>query len=286
MVIGIYTYASTSASYQTLHALLDALQSRGLQVLLQQQLADIARRPQLATDEQALFAQSEMLLVLGGDGTLLGAARKAAEAGLPILGVNMGRLGFLSEIEFEELGGALDQVLSGDYTIEKRMMLSCYIDEVYKGIALNDVVISRNSISRIITVGVAINDQPVNAYRADGLIVATPTGSTAYSLSAGGPILSPALECLLISPICPHTLHSRSVVVGPKEEITLTISDPRDETILTLDGQMAFPLRNGMRVKVRRARAYARFVRLNRKNFYHVLNHKLSDWNGDSDSAQ
>lgn len=190
------------------------LEERNIQVYFDERIsAELAVIKDNYCNEH-IFKHSDIIIVLGGDGTLLNVARQASCNGVPLFGINMGHLGFLTETEVDEMYTSLEKLIAGDYSIERRMMLEAFIrndDEPTKDfIALNDIVVAKGNFSRLITYSIFINDNFVDVYSGDGIIVSSPTGSTAYSLSAGGPIVAPDVEVLLITPVCPHTLHSRS----------------------------------------------------------------------------
>ena len=221
----------------------------------------------------------DLYVVIGGDGTLLSVVRTMGSRPRPILGVNLGGLGFLTETGREELPEVLRQVLAGRYTLERRMRLQ--VDLVRSGrsllrqTVLNDVVINKSALARIVDLALTIDRQFVTVCRADGLIVSTPTGSTAYSLSAGGPLIHPALEALLIAPICPHTLTMRPLVLPPGSRVEIALKTGDSEVYLTLDGQIGHPLRAGDTIRVHRSQAPALMVRSERKSYFDVLRHKL-----------
>ena len=221
---------------------------------------------------------AEGIVSIGGDGTLLRACQVGAIHGLPILGVNVGHLGFLAEIELEQLDASCRRLAAGEYTLESRMMLEarCRGDA---HLALNDVVLSRGGYARLITVDAYVGDDLIGRYAADGLIVASPTGSTGYSLSAGGPIISPELECMLLAPICAHSLQHRPVVISVQREIALQL--PGDETRqvqLSIDGQTVSQLAPDDRVTVRRSDRTAQFIRFAPRNYFQLISRKLSEW--------
>ena len=240
-----------------------------------------ADRPTWSREE--LPAQCDLVVVLGGDGTLIGMAGRVANAGadIPILGVNFGSLGFLTEITLPELFPALEAVLAGRAQIESRMMLR---SQTLRGgtrysdrLALNDVVINRGALSRIIDLAVEIGDQPVMRVRADGLIIASPTGSTAYNLAAGGPIVHPAVDAVLLTPIAPHMLTNRPIVVPAASEIRIqpAIGASNDELFVTLDGQSGHDLQGGDTIIVTRADRPVRLVRASTRTYFDVLREKL-----------
>jgi NAD+ kinase len=238
-------------------------------------------RPTCSRDD--LPNHCDLVVVLGGDGTLIGMAGRVANAGadIPILGVNFGSLGFLTEITLPELFASLESVLDGSARIESRLMLRAQTlrgETVYSDrLALNDVVITKGALSRIIDLAVAIADQPVMRVRADGLIIATPTGSTAYNLASGGPIVHPAVDAVLLTPIAPHMLTNRPIVVPAAAEIRVRPAEgaSNDELFLTLDGQTGHPLQDEDVVLVQRASRSVRLVRAATRTYFDVLREKL-----------
>lgn len=223
---------------------------------------------------------SDLVIAIGGDGTIIHTAKYAAVLNKAILGVNCGRVGFVANLEPTELS-LLSNLFSGNYTLDNRMMLevtiSCHGNEE-KLYALNDVTISRGSLSRMVELNVILDDELINSYRADGLIFSTPTGSTAYSLSAGGPVIEPHMKCILLTPICPHSLFSRSVLFSDDSEIKILPHDNCDEQIyVTVDGTHSFKIESNDNVTVKKSPISANFIKLNNKNFYRILNDKLNE---------
>jgi NAD+ kinase len=220
----------------------------------------------------------DLVVVLGGDGTLLSVAR-ALEREAPILGVNLGTLGFLTDVGRAELYPALVDLLAGNYRVEDRALLDVRLErttgEVASWRVLNDAVITKSALARIVELTYRIDGKLLAACRSDGLIISTPTGSTAYNLSAGGPILEPHLPVVVLTPICPHTLTLRPVVVADSSVIEVTLETPREEVFLTLDGQEGAPLDRGDRVLVRRSEARVRLVKTAGHSFFDGLRHKL-----------
>jgi NAD+ kinase len=225
-----------------------------------------------------LAREADLIVVLGGDGTLLSVARRAHPR-VPILGINMGELGFLTEVAEAEAMHMLRRVLSGAYDVDRRMTLAATLERGRRARqrfrALNDVVVSNGALARIVRCSVSVDGLPFTAYRADGLIVATPTGSTAYSLSVGGPIIEPTIEALLVSPISPHTLSNRPVVLRPQAVVRIEIGAGQQDVILTVDGQESTPLAGGDVVVVRRGREPVSLVRSPDRTHYDVLRSKL-----------
>jgi NAD+ kinase len=221
----------------------------------------------------------DLVIVLGGDGTLLKAARLYGHQEAPVLGVNLGGLGFLTEISLDELRLLMDRILQGDYQVENRMVLTAGIfreGEVHPVIPfLNDVVINKGAVARIIDLETSIGGQFLTSYRGDGLIVATPTGSTAYNLSAGGPILHPALKTILLTPICPFTLTNRPIILQDDAVIDIRLGTKASEVWLTFDGQVGYPLNAGDLVRVQKTVKSIRLIKTPFKNYFEILRTKL-----------
>jgi len=251
------------------------LRRRRIKVLLD---VDARMKGAPALAKAALARHCDLIVVLGGDGTLLSIARHA-DARTPILGVNMGELGFLTEVVEAEALRMLGRVLAGDYELDRRMTLNASLEHggrtVRKFRVLNDVVISNGSLARIVEFSVLVDDQPLASYRADGLIVATPTGSTAYSLSAGGPVVEPTVQALLVSPISPHTLSNRPVVLRPEAVVRIVVAEKEKDAILTIDGQETMALAGHDVIVVRRGRSAVSLVRSPDRTYYDVLRSKL-----------
>lgn len=220
----------------------------------------------------------DMALSIGGDGTLLGVCRRFREQGIPVCGINLGTLGFLADIEPKELELRLGKILIGEYFIENRLLLSGYVrnelGEKFLGNAINDVVISKGGSARMLNLSVSVNQTHLMTYKADGLIVSSPTGSTAYSLSAGGPILNPTIRALILTPICAHTFQMRPLVVSEDDEIRISVSSAHD-LVLTLDGQESFKVRPTDEIIVRKSSKTAQIVKFADKNYYEILKAKM-----------
>jgi NAD+ kinase len=252
------------------------LEARGLEVVLDAQAAGWAGRPAVARSD--LAAKVELVIVLGGDGTLLAVARAIADRDVPILGVNLGTLGFLAETASGELYDALEEVLAGRFRVEARMRLEVSAsrgeERLGRYLALNDAVISKTALSRMIDLETRADGVEVTTYHADGLIVATPTGSSAYSLSAGGPLLLPELEAIVLTPICPHTLTQRPLVLPETCAVEVRVASG-GEVHLTVDGQVGCQLAEGDRVGVRRADHPVRLLVPPGRNRFEVMRRKL-----------
>lgn len=226
-----------------------------------------------------MLSKVELLIILGGDGTILRAARLMGKHQIPMLGIRFGRLGFLAELSGDTYEEELRDILSGNYRIDERMVLETHVstyDESYY--ALNDIVLLRSATSRLLTAEVFVDDEYMNTFRSDGIIVASPTGSTAYSLSAGGPIVTPGMNAFIINPICPHMLSNRPMVVSGNREIHIRFKELSDGCIVSFDGQQDTPVEPDTLINVRRAEHKVFLVRTKNSNFYSVLRNKLN-WN-------
>ena len=228
---------------------------------------------------QAIPPLVDMVVVLGGDGTLLSVARLIGDLRTPILGVNLGSLGFLTEITRSELFPMLEQVVKGDFTVSKRMRLLAIIRREGKEVAryrvLNDVVINKGALARIIDMETWVDDDYLTTFKADGLIVSTPTGSTGYNLAAGGPIIYPGNHCHVISPICAHTLTNRPIVVSDEATIRIEVKSPDEDVVFTADGQEGMPLQGGDVVELRKSNHSTRLIKSPSKDYFQVLRTKL-----------
>ena len=229
--------------------------------------------------QHELAASADLMLVLGGDGTMIATARMIGDREVPVLGINYGGLGYLAEFRIEELYHALESILSGNFRLDKRVMLDIELRRgdasVTRNRVLNDVVINKSALARIIEIEAYLNSQFVNSFRADGLIVSTPTGSTAYNLSAGGPVIFPSMNAVVITPICPFTLSNRPIVVPDDAEIELLLKTDKEEVALTLDGQVGFPLEVADRVVIRKSRTAFNLIQPMNRNYFDVLRDKL-----------
>ncbi|MBX9230419.1 NAD(+)/NADH kinase [Coprococcus catus] len=228
-------------------------------------------------------ADIECVIVLGGDGTLLQAAREMLDRHIPLLGINLGTLGFLTSAEKSELPRCLDSVLDDSCSIDERMMLRGSVyhgqEKIQTNIALNDVIITRAGFSRLVELKIYVNGELLSIYNADGIIVSTPTGSTGYSLSAGGPIIFPQTDVMVITPICPHSLQARSLVVSGEDRIMIEIGrrrkTQREEAMVTFDGRSAQELETGDRIEIYKAQETTQLIRLKGRSFYQVLQNKI-----------
>lgn len=259
--------------------LISWLEERGCLALVDPHLAKHIGTYNGLTPEE-IRDQAELVVVLGGDGTLISVARLFCGKNVPILGVNLGSLGFLTEITVEELYPRLERCLQGDPRVSERMMLEVTLHREGKAIekchVLNDMVINKGALARIVDLETKVNRHFLTTYKGDGLIISTPTGSTGYSMAAGGPIIHPLMSCIVITPICPHTLTNRPIVITDDSIICVTVTSSFDENVyLTLDGQVGFELREGDSVEVRRALKTTALVMSRSKDYFEILRTKL-----------
>lgn len=235
------------------------------------------------TDTTDVSKDTECAIVLGGDGTIIQAAHDLSGKNIPILGINLGTLGFLAEIEVNNICNALDCLFENKYSVESRMMLDGRINsnnkEMYSGSALNDIVVTRSGFSRIICVSVYVNGEYVDRYRGDGVIISTPTGSTGYSLSSGGPVVKPVSKVIIITPICPHSLNARSIVVSSEDHITIKIDKSKktqeEEAIATFDGRQAILLHAEDVIDIFKSAEETKLVKINNTSFFGILRTKI-----------
>lgn len=256
------------------------LAAKGIRVVFPIDSAELLGKPEAGLQEAQLVEQTDLFISLGGDGTLLLSARIAGDSEKPILGVNLGQFGFLVAVEPEFVYDSLEKVLVGDFLYDHRMVLKSTVfrngEPVNVGYGLNDVVITKAGFSRMIRLETFVAQDFVNNYPADGIIISSPTGSTGYSLSAGGPIVSPKLDLIIITPICPHTLYSRPLIIPPDEQVKVTLEAADCEVVLTIDGQLGFLLKMGDQVLVERAPYRSTLIKFPGRTFYDVVRNKLN----------
>ncbi|MDI6704315.1 MAG: NAD(+)/NADH kinase [bacterium] len=279
--IGLVVNLNREGAEETTQDLIDWLKRRDVCVWVEEDVARVINRMDVGCNTTDLSKKVDLIVALGGDGTLLRVVRLLKGKDLPILGVNLGSLGFITEIKREELYGVLQNILSGQYELEERMPLEARVvrdgEEIVSFCALNDVVIT--SIPRVITMDVSINEEYVGTYISDGMIVATPTGSTGYSLSAGGPIVNPLTEVLILTPICPHALAIRPMVISKSEYVCIILRSSPEGTILTADGQQRYTIIKGDKILVSKASFMVKLIKSTHRSFYEVLRERLK-WEG------
>lgn len=264
------------------------LESKGIQVYIPREAYQHLNIP-VNKPLKEVLDKIGIVISLGGDGTLLRVAREVSHKGIPILGVNFGHLGFLTELEIPELFIGLNKIIRNNYYIENRMMLKAWLESPNLNqnfYALNDIVITKGSFARLIMLETYVNDEYVETYPADGLIISTPTGSTAYSLAAGGPIVNPNLDLLLITPICPHSLYARSLVVSESDKVKVKIIADHKDIMLTVDGQQGFRLEPEDEINIGKANFNTKLIRLKERNFYEILREKLTERTREEDMTR
>ncbi len=274
--IGIVAKRGEPEAVKAVGDLLQRKKGNDFRFFLEKDVASVLKMKGYPRNE--IPGRSDIIIVFGGDGTLLSVARLVGDTGVPILGVNLGGLGFITEISRDEVRREIDKVFSGKFGFEERIMLLADVSRGNKKViqhnAFNDIVLHKSALSRMFELELSINNRYVSTFRADGLIVSTPTGSTAYSLSAGGPILYPTLESFLMTPICPHTLASRPIVLPDTFVLEASIKNG-DNIYLTLDGQVGFPLKVRDRIKIRKADYKTKFIVLHDRDYFQILRTKL-----------
>jgi NAD+ kinase len=275
--IGIISKTGIVTPSEILKGLLPWLRQKGFETYIDIETASILEIEGYSRSQIPLL--SDIIIVFGGDGSMLSACRLVGDKGVPILGVNIGGLGFITEVQKDELYEILEKVLSGECPTEERIMLTACVfrnnERVAEYIAMNDVVVNKGALARIIDLETYVDKDYVNTFKADGLIVSTPTGSTAYALSAGGPILYPTLSCIVLAPICPHTLTNRPIVLPDNVNIEIVLRSHTEDVFLTLDGQVGFPLKMNDIVKVEKSPFKTKLIIPFGKDYYQVLRTKL-----------
>jgi len=282
--IGIITKRNKPEAVTIVKNLAEWLRRKEIEVYIEEEMGNLLSPscfgPYLnSIERKELPSHVEMMIVLGGDGTLLSVARQVWNRDIPILGVNLGGLGFLTEISLEELHGILETVIRGDFKTDERDVLNAAVirkgERIIEFTVLNDAVINKGALARIIDLEISINGEYLTTFQSDGLIISTPTGSTAYNLSAGGPIVYPSLHTLVITPICPHTLTNRPIVIPDDVEVRGLLKSKQQEVILTLDGQQGFPLEFEDVVELRKAEGRILLIKSPHRNYFELLREKL-----------
>jgi NAD+ kinase len=280
--IGIIAKGNKPEAIQVVKELIGWLKDHKVECFVDADIAKAVSHP--ALDKQEMAGTVEMVVVLGGDGTLLAAARALQKKQVPILGVNLGGLGFLTEITLAELYPMLEAILRGEYKTDERMLLEARVWRKEKVVdkfqVLNDVVINKGALARIIELETSVDQAYLTTFRSDGLVISTPTGSTGYSLSAGGPIVYPSLQSIIITPICPHTMTNRPIIVPDEATITVTLCSADQEVFLTLDGQVGFKMELCDRVEVKKGEGFVRLIKSPARSYFEVLRQKLM-WGAD-----
>ncbi|MCD6187042.1 MAG: NAD(+)/NADH kinase [Desulfuromusa sp.] len=277
--VGIYAKTNHPDAEQIAVDICNRFKSEQIEVLLEDSLAEQIGQVNGYAGEE-IPGQVDLIIVLGGDGTLISVARLIGDRNVPIVGVNLGRLGFLTEVTRDELPEMLERLISGNYQVSDRMMLDATIHRndrvVGKFTVLNDIVINKGALARIIDMETSVDGRHLTSYKADGLIVSTPTGSTGYNLAAGGPIIYPDINSLLITPICPHMLTNRPIMVWSRSVIEIKVNFEDDVVFFTGDGQVGRKLLPGDRVEVRRSEQRTHLVSSPSKDYFEILRTKLN----------
>jgi NAD+ kinase len=276
--IGIIVKKNRVQVFELVKSIVPLLQRENATVLIENTILPFDERLQFCERSQ-IIAESDLLLVFGGDGTLLSVAREPGVESVPILAVNLGGLGFLTETRAQELQGMLARVCAGDFDVERRMMLDVRLttggDEARCFRVLNDVVINKSALARMIDIETLVDGDYLTTYKSDGLIVCTPTGSTGYFLSAGGPVIYPNLALISLAPICPHTLSQRPIILNDESVITLILKTPEEDVRLTMDGQVGERLHAGDVVEVRKSDASLQLITSPFRTYFEVLREKF-----------
>ena len=277
--VGIIAKVHTPGIREILEELYQWLTERQLQVFFDQNTGTLLDHPKEVHPKAKIPTLVDLIIVLGGDGTLLSVARLIGDKEVPILGINLGSLGFLTEVTVAEMYVSLEQIQRNEFATMRRLLLKAKVFREEEPIAeyscLNDAVITKSALARIIELQACINGQYVMTYKADGLIIGTPTGSTAYNLAAGGPIIHPEMSALIMTPICPHTLTNRPIVIPDTSVITLTLKSENEDVFLTLDGQVGFSLRYQDTVQIEKARYMISLIRPPERSYFEILRTKL-----------
>ena len=283
----VYTNRHKDKNLVLTKKICDYLRQKGQKATVKTEEGDFKERISTDTDDipADIPRDVDCMIVLGGDGTVLQAARETKKLHIPIIGVNLGTLGYMTEIEAANLKESLDRLIAGDYEQESRMMLNgkAYLSDgrTEEGWALNDIVITRSGSLQIIQFNIYVNGQFLNDYKADGMIITTPTGSTGYNLSAGGPLVEPRAKLIVLTPICPHSLNQRSIILSPEDVIEIEIPQGREGRIQTVeasfDGTHVIPLETGDRIRIVQSEKITEFIQLNQVSFLEVLHKKMSD---------
>lgn len=278
----IYTNKHKDGQLAVTERIQKYLEDRGQRVSFRIKDRDWKENPE--KDDAIIPEDVDLMLVLGGDGTVLQAARETIQYHIPMIGVNLGTLGYIAQIETSGLDVALEQLLKGDYSKESRMLLKGQTilenGEIREDLALNDIVIARSGYLRIVSIRIIVNGMFLNEYQADGIIITTPTGSTGYNLSAGGPLVEPSAKLIMLTPICPHTLNQRSIILSAEDEIEIEIplgkEDKEQELEAYFDGTRSMTLRSGDRILVKKSEECAEFIQLSKISFLEKLHQKMS----------
>ena len=281
--VGLIMNYKKEKTRETACRIIDWLNSKKVKVYIEGNKGKEIGKEELNCPTEKFLKNVDLIISLGGDGTLLRAARLVAAEDIPLFGVNLGGLGFLTQIGIDDLEKSLEKLYRERYFLDERMMLNCTVkrreEEIKKFTALNDVVIGKGAFARIISLATYVNNDYVITYSADGLVVSTSTGSTAYSLSAGGPIVNPSINSIMLTPICPHTLSARPFIIGENDQVKIKLESSEEKVMVTIDGQEGFVLKSKDEVIIKKSDHKAQLITFKEKSFYAILREKLG-WSG------
>jgi NAD+ kinase len=277
--IGIMSKPKKPEVREIVPQLVHWLHERSIQVLIDKETGSALDGSEKCVTRNEMPSRADLIIVLGGDGTLLATARVLNRKPVPLLAVNLGGLGFLTVITRDELFPTLERVVAGDFRTERRVQIEAEViragEVISSFLALNDVVLNKGAIARVLDFDVRVDGQFISTYKADGLIVSTPTGSTAYSLAAGGPVIAPSVEAFIVTPICAHTLTNRPIVLPDSAQIEVEVKSHRESVYLTVDGQVGIAVRSEDTVHMRRASSVVELIQSPQKNYFEILRQKL-----------
>ncbi|MDQ2086638.1 NAD(+)/NADH kinase [Herbivorax sp. ANBcel31] len=282
MNIGVVVNVRKDEDLKHTKILLDSIKKNGAKYIVSEKIAKNLGLGDNNISEESLIEMSDIIVCLGGDGSFLKTSRMILKRDIPIIGINLGNLGFLADVDKNEIDIAVRKIVTGDYNIEKRMLLETEIIRnntvIAKDVVLNDVVVSRGALSRILHLRTYVDENFMDMFPGDGLIVSTPTGSTAYSLSAGGPIVQPDAGIIIITPICPHLLYSRSFIATKDKVVKVIVDEDYDhEAMVTVDGQIGYEIRGGDLIITKQSSKVIKMIKINTRNFLEVLRGKIYD---------
>jgi NAD+ kinase len=278
MRFGIIANRKRSGAAKVIRRLLAWTQENGHDYRVCEELKDFTELTETICKREELATHCDCIISMGGDGTLLAAARAIGARDIPVLGINLGALGFLTQVAAEDMEKSLQALVNGEHHIEPRMLLTAMVDgreDAKEGVALNDVVVDRGNVARLIQLDLFVNEEFICTYRADGLIISTPTGSTAYNAAVGGPILNPRMSAIIASPMAPQSLAARSLLFDGDDKIKIKVASGHHSALMTLDGQVSIPLKNGEEVVIKRAAHTTKLVTFPQHSFYAILRNKL-----------
>jgi len=278
MKFGLVANTKRVGAEEAIQFFIDWAKTSGNKLFLSDQLVGLSSNGLNYCTPEELVSNVDILVSMGGDGTLLASARIVGDSGTPILGINLGSLGFMTQLTPQQLLPALDSIVKKEYKIEKRMLLKTEakgIEKVESPYALNDIVVDNGPVSRLIDINLSVNGEQIVTYKADGLIISTPTGSTAYSLAVGGPIMHPKMEAMIASPVSSFSLNTRPMIFAAEDVLEIAVVNEDHQAHLTMDGQVMLPLQGSSKVRISKAEFQAKFITFPNNSFYRVLRNKL-----------